>query len=632
MPEHFHELGTSPQPAVTPDQEQEKIEEYPKVLEDLLDNRIQEVLLEYEPFDPDTVIRRIRVKGVSGDRERGVTGTEDSRQERLKINQHRLERFKGLLHLQKEGIQSVIREIIDYARSHSHATISELFTMVERNAPLYYFSEKQLYRFAQALERYEERHAIVQDFVRSVETPEEAYERCFAKMPEEKVAVEIGPMTIHFRCFGTDDYVYAYAGHGTYTDVNGIPEEKKQQAQRTLGFAILDAPATAPGLAGGVTVENASKKSEVNPTYEKEDEPLPTEISVQIDLFSVEKILTYQGNKTVIFIHTPVGSFEIFFEYSKEASHMCNELSDVVVHKHIAHDDIFEIGRYSRDIQHGIWKNENEKRYLTRRTLRAAIPRSFLPLARINQAQEGCSFTVNANGIVTIKNNSTFDMEVEYQKEQSVVVIRDHQLSQSIKDHEEQHHINALFRTWGGGMSAELLESEISMKAESIEQAKEMLIKQNLRWERRSSGINKKAREEILCFCRDGTEPDQIERNLLTAKSYQYVERLNINPVQVGKDITQSFEHDPPIFLFQTGESFSPSDITPEEIEHYFDTVFRDEYAKDIHIWCEAVALLDSKGYSRDEVLYFLYQEPAQKWLALARRMEPKQDVSDMVE
>ena len=61
--------------------------------------------------------------------------------------------------------------------------------------------------------------------------------------------------------------------------------------------------------------------------------------------------------------------------------------------------------------------------------------------------------------------------------------------------------------------------------------------------------------------------------------------------------------------------------IPEEEIKPYVDIVFGEELVKDLRKWIDAVIQLEKMGYSRDDVLALLYQEPIDKWAALARRL-----------
>ena len=570
----------------------------------------------YEPFDPKVELVNLHISGDNseiGIHVKDLTPEQKAeRQARLGQNREDFARFKESVHLQQEGIQKTIAEIIDYARSYDGSDVVQLFDIVCRNAPLYRFSKKQLDTFLEVLGYYASAHQRVEKFFEQYgNNPSAAYERCFCRKPTGKVELEKGPMTLHFRCYDFDDYVCGHEGgflspedHDQYD----LYEEARQWAETSGGCTIPGAPAGDWALQGVITLENASKNCRINSEYKTYQESIESNGIVEVDFSQVEINIDDQGS---MILHTRVGRFHIMLaqHYKRSLVH-----PDVVVFQETSDGNV-EKARYSLDTMHGMLKNEKNK-YLIRRTLRVPIFFSTDP------KRGGFLFTFNRDMVVTIKNTSSSPIIVEYQKRFNDPVILDKRFSELVQGHEEQHQITRLFNPSEGDMSSEMIYADIALKADSIVQAKEMCIKQWLRWMKGQYRIHQSTRSEILSYYRDGKDIQTIASILSENSLYMYGQ--NTGPHVVAHVIIMDLQHDDPCILAKTGEVFDASMITEQEVVELFDEVFHQEHVANVKRWCMALTLLEQKGYSRDEIVYLLYQESARKWRSLALRAEQK--------
>jgi hypothetical protein len=70
--------------------------------------------------------------------------------------------------------------------------------------------------------------------------------------------------------------------------------------------------------------------------------------------------------------------------------------------------------------------------------------------------------------------------------------------------------------------------------------------------------------------------------------------------------------------------SAQPLEIREGDVLSSVAEVFGNEYKADLKDWLASIGVLEQKGYTRDEIVALLYQEPVNYWPNLARRMGHK--------
>ncbi len=194
-----------------------------------------------------------------------------------------------------------------------------------------------------------------------------------------------------------------------------------------------------------------------------------------------------------------------------------------------------------------------------------------------------------------------------------------------IRDHEEQHKINELFRPLETMVSL----SDIASRAKTDGEGKADLeteheiLKNFVRAQRRLMGIDQHARDEILAYYRDGRNLPTIEIILCDSALYDIrklfakkVDRIPQTFIEVLEaERTSGSAHPLLTTLFQSGQY-------EHRIGHYINQIFEKEYKRDIKKWISAIQTMQSTGYFPQKILALLYPLPPQSWAAYARRME----------
>ena len=205
--------------------------------------------------------------------------------------------------------------------------------------------------------------------------------------------------------------------------------------------------------------------------------------------------------------------------------------------------------------------------------------------------------------------------------------------------HEEQHAFNKLFEAKGRiePVEAAVDRSLLTLKSKDYdykeEEAKERVIYAVARHLRKLI-VNESVREEILSFYREGVSSKSLFDRL---SSYEFIKDYEKIYGPLEEEVRISIEDSVSEVSYKENvarnEKYLGEDeqgyivdyqrlsIPEEEIKPYVDIVFGEELVKDLRKWIDAVIQLEKMGYSRDDVLALLYQEPIDKWAALARRL-----------
>lgn len=192
------------------------------------------------------------------------------------------------------------------------------------------------------------------------------------------------------------------------------------------------------------------------------------------------------------------------------------------------------------------------------------------------------------------------------------------EIADKVLIHEQQHLINKLFipieqRNDEASFIAGILEKGLPVK-----QALRLIVQSLVRQERQYLGIDAAARDEILAFYSDGTSSSDIYYSLTEKAVYDYRGRLNERLKDLPDYLQEGLAED--IEILESNYSRSEITIERSVVEEAVDVVFDEEYKRDLARWTGVLTSLETKGYSRQEVLHLLYQEPVYNWTTVARQ------------
>lgn len=181
-----------------------------------------------------------------------------------------------------------------------------------------------------------------------------------------------------------------------------------------------------------------------------------------------------------------------------------------------------------------------------------------------------------------------------------------------IRDHEWQHLFNALFEPAENELDTDVILRNFEKNTSiSIKEANTELI-YRFAYNMRRRNIDPLARDEILAYIKNGLELPIVLYTMLDSKIYDYRNLANNeNWVQKMVEVMSEVYENPN----------SSTKIEKSDIWKQVDRVFGERYKKDLKIWIDAVKMLEEKGFTRDQVVNLLYQEPVNSWINLARRV-----------
>ena len=203
--------------------------------------------------------------------------------------------------------------------------------------------------------------------------------------------------------------------------------------------------------------------------------------------------------------------------------------------------------------------------------------------------------------------------------------------------HEEQHDFNKLFEARGEIESVESTvdKSLSTLKSKDYEEgeAKEKVIYAVTRYLKKLV-FDGSVREEILSFYREGVSSGSLLNRL---SSYEFIKDYEESHGLLEEEVRISIEDHVREVSYKESVAKDESylgkneqgyvidykklSISENEIRPYVDKVFGEELINDLRKWISAIAQLEKMGYSRDDTLALLYQEPVDKWPALVRRL-----------
>lgn len=178
-----------------------------------------------------------------------------------------------------------------------------------------------------------------------------------------------------------------------------------------------------------------------------------------------------------------------------------------------------------------------------------------------------------------------------------------------IEVHEEQHQFNNLFQP----------EKRNHIFEDIIEEKRgqagvETQVLRIIRFDKEYLGIDNRIRDEALAYYKDGRSADDIYQTLIGSRLYdypqQYKDALLKFPKRIAENVTK--------YDMRLGEQ--PAAITEERVKELMDDYFSSGYKEDIRRWTNSIKVLESKSYTREEIVELLFPFAISEWPAIARR------------
>jgi len=510
-------------------------------------------------------------------------------------NKKKLERFKEDLIEYQRGIAEIISATRSIVEKNPDTPVEVLLQRIDDGAKKYRLGTGEIYYFEAAVKSYQRKHVAVEKYRAMYPDNNDLFEACFGQKPKGKVEVVKGPMTLYFKCFNQEDYAFIY---NFGEDIKEISKDDIDKANRTGGVAL--SRVKIDELAGTVNAENISQHMRYW---------LQEKASQQERLHQKEFELVISSQREDVDIEVEgIGSWKIKF-FGRQGKLLEPKRLQVI---NASSPDDPPILDFDLDLA--------EKAALDGRYSNAMC---FLT----TKDNRMCGEIEVDLWVMKIRDSSRNGCVVKFVEDKNMSA-PDERLSESTRVHEDQHQFNKLFKPFGGMTQMFDMMTRVAENIKDPERAEDIIIHEMVKDERRNI-IDPEARDEILAQYKGGRSPEQTFINMTTLEIYDYVnlpyckKKIAKVPSEVRKIIKEQMSQ---IFYDEDGRDFDYQelDIDEEKIKPHIDTVFKKEYILDLKKWTDSLAVLEGKGYSRDEVVSILYQEPVDRWPNFVRRIKDK--------
>ena len=586
------------------DYDQEMIDEAEKYAE----KKSKEGPLSYTPFDPKIELKNIRRLPL-----KGLEDPELSNVEKRTIRAEQLVRFKENLIHQKEGIARTVADMRNTVESTPDATTEILLSRVQALAPEYKFTRDQISLFKYAIEQYQEKHTAVEKYRAMYPNDANLFEACFGKKPKSKIEIVKGSMTLFFRCFDRNDYAFVSSFYKHRGDKTKIVPEDVARANNSVAVAI--GSVKIEELAGVVTAENVGNNS---PRYELLKGAEKTE---EIHKKEFELFLDSQRGNVDIEVKG-VGIWKVkIVEHDEQGEPLriqflnLNETDTPLVFDVVRVEPTEEMRAHGNFLGSLKKVSDGQLQYNTIEYLRAGnrihghinMDRAFLKIE--DQSAQGTT--------------------VKYREDKFTMMPND-EMSERTRIHEDQHQFNKLFQPFEAREDVWTMMRRAVSGTKTPEEAVQKLIHGYVKLERKWIGFDSRARDEILAHYKEGRSTEEILQNLTKSRLYDYAEQYKTRIAEIPALVKKELEKEVSEVFYQNAEDFQTAvdvqalEIEESDVQPHIESVFKEEYKADLKDWLDSISVLEQKGYTKDEIVALLYQEPINSWSNLSRRMKPK--------
>lgn len=513
--------------------------------------------------------------------------------------------IKELILNQEVGVGNLITDIYKAILANPDQSVDQLFEIVKEKAAELRLTAFDLHKFYRALELYELRHQTVAQYRKLYSDDIQLFKACFGDYPRGKVVAVPGPITLHFQCFDIHDYAFAANHYWVNGDATQIKRSEIDRAKKSGGLAIRTA--RNPDLENVLTLENVASNQHNDPIIGSEQYELGPKIQ-NIGLRGLHELIIHSNGEAKWKIeaknqndgHWP--ETIVIYEFD-DPSRPSGEA--------IAYLDYTVIDHPEQDSQRG-WVNHLA-------TPEPPVRQYSLTVTDPNNRNLSLEIEIS-DTTLTLNNRSGVPLEITEQAANGYEPrITAHNLSEEIRAHEEQHQFNMLFTDQFAKNDNLVTLLTIAQEARATRSIRPRLIHDLVLIERRRLQFDNQARDEILAFYRDGTSLDEIQTILTDSPLYHFAAQnkaaISMIPRQIQHAINIELSG-----LFVDKNYKSLLWVSADDVRPFVEKVFVDEYYRDIAQWLGAIAILQTKGYFRYEIISQLFNKPAQAWMGYARR------------
>ncbi len=161
--------------------------------------------------------------------------------------------FKERLREHVEGLAEVQEDVITAIRKTPDAPADNIVGMVESLGARYGMSDKQKEMARQLVSAYEDKHNKIKEISEKNPDDRSLFQALFGRLPEGKVEIVKGPMTLYVRCESLEDYATIHSQR--FLRHQDAGPEDKETAKRSGGVSI--STSLIPGLEGTIIAEKS---------------------------------------------------------------------------------------------------------------------------------------------------------------------------------------------------------------------------------------------------------------------------------------------------------------------------------------------------------------------------------------
>jgi hypothetical protein len=508
----------------------------------------------------------------------------------------RLEQFKEELNTRIEGMDSLVQDLTEAVFANSDITLEQMTQLVQEKNKQYNFSSSELKSVMECCEYCHQVNEMV-NFYTEHFSKEDLFEKCFGQKPQGAIMIYKLPASLAFAMFDPEDYVAATAKfyRGENNTLSPTQEDKKFFLS-TGGMALTGCGIE--GLEGCVAVYNCSEFGLSSIDEQNVTREIPEGKETTLKLDSPE--MTFKNGddqikfKSLGFDQTSdTARFQIL---DKEG----DPLHDIAIVLHRDNDG---------NIQSMGFRSASDTQSSETETF------SFSHSAESGTVQ----IEISPSEIRLKSEKGTWTMGWQISEEMAKAV---NDKVQEVAIHEEQHVLNRIFYPTDETKTVEMLVAEVSEGKRNFEDAKQYFVHSALKNCRRSL-IDHMTRDEIIAYYQS-SGIDSVYQMLGNSQLYDY---KTILADQIGEFSSKVMHGLRTIYdAYDKSAEYIPNyGKIQEEIGKETDKVFGDEYKADLRRWVDAIKQLEDKGYSKEQIIAFLYTKQVSKWNVSARR-KPKME------
>ncbi|MFQ5662179.1 MAG: hypothetical protein ACE5F2_02935, partial [Candidatus Paceibacteria bacterium] len=217
--------------------------------------------LQYEPFDPQLELRKVRY--FSKEEIDNI-----SSEKRRQIQKERIDRYKEQLLNQKKEIAEIQISFEKEIRNNPDISFEDLMSSLYMRAPKARLTSSQIDIFRSGLRSYALAHQDIELYRQEYPDDDKLFEACFGRLPKGEMEIIKGPMTFYFRCHNIEDYALIHSGK--LDSEERLNEHDVTSANMSGG--VKTSKSLLPYFKGVVIAENSFGRSVNKKTYIHEEQ------------------------------------------------------------------------------------------------------------------------------------------------------------------------------------------------------------------------------------------------------------------------------------------------------------------------------------------------------------------------